>query len=119
MTDFVCENWKPNDCKYGEEQTKLCVDSNECLDDKIEKRACPLSVSCYNGEEDSNEEGIDCGGDCDETCQETPEKRSWIIWIIIVIGVIAAAGFILFWLYRIEKNKPPVSLFGLNEPPNL
>lgn len=81
---------------------------------------CP---SCYNGFQDNDEEGIDCGGSC-KACSAEPKvskqlifiSSSWIISLMLFSGFIFSsffdrktkARYLLYKAYKAldDKNKP-------------
>ncbi len=54
--------------------------------------------TCYNGEQDGDEEGMDCGG----SCPPCPADLSWIIPIVAGVFILF---IVLFVFFRGTKKK--------------
>ncbi|MFT4303835.1 MAG: CARDB domain-containing protein [Candidatus Woesearchaeota archaeon] len=118
--DNDCEsNWECNEewswCENNI-QKRTCVDLNECKADREEERECEQHhETCYDGIQNQNEEGIDCGGVCPYPCpdEESPSRTirtdksiSPILTIIIILFVIlGVAGLAIEFVYLPKKKK--------------
>jgi hypothetical protein len=67
-------NWQPfpwSECSSEGIQYRTLVDYNNCYSDlpeRVEYEACIPELSCSDGIQNQNEEGIDCGGSC-KSCE--------------------------------------------------
>ncbi|MCP3682399.1 MAG: hypothetical protein GY861_06875 [bacterium] len=67
---FCLENWKCSEwseCTMEGIQTRVCEDINDCDTEKqkpTEKRACKYVPTCFDGVQNGDETGVDCGGSC-------------------------------------------------------
>lgn len=72
--DWYCQDW--DECRPSGRQKKVCIDKNGCQpqgeNEKVYWRNCTYIPQCENGIQDSNEDGVDCGGPCPpcETCDD-------------------------------------------------
>ncbi|MBW2999716.1 Ig-like domain-containing protein, partial [Candidatus Woesearchaeota archaeon] len=71
---WKCDEWSK--CSPYDTQTRTCADENNCgttLNKPIEVQSCMYGASCYDGIQNQDETGVDCGGVCG-SC----EKRTTI-----------------------------------------
>ncbi|MFQ5647773.1 MAG: MopE-related protein, partial [Candidatus Aenigmatarchaeota archaeon] len=59
---------------------------------------CSPMVTCYNGMQDLNEDGIDCGGPCDP-CAELP-------WLWVGAGLVIVTLAALLYFFKFRKKGP-------------
>lgn len=70
LAGFCSESWdcgEWTECSIEGIQTRKCTDMNHCntYDEKpSEVQECVYIASCFNGIQDGDETGIDCGGSC-------------------------------------------------------
>jgi len=98
------ENWECNEWSICENNihTRMCLDNAACGTNKTkptEIEQCNLLASCFDGLQDGNETGIDCGGECG-ACKNV-EKPSivrgiGIITIISSVLILGMGGLLLF-----------------------
>jgi hypothetical protein len=58
---------------------------------------CTTAITCNNGVQDVNENGIDCGGPCAKVCQMP--FYSWLL-----IGIVIIFSLLVFWTIAIRTK---------------
>jgi len=98
------ENWDCNNWSICKDNihTRLCLDMKNCGTNNTkpaESENCSAVPSCFNGIQDQNETGVDCGGPCGP-CRnvEKPTKIGALSLVTILIGAftIGMTGLIVF-----------------------
>ncbi len=76
--------------------TEICYDliDNDC--DGATDENCNPEETCFNGKQDLNEDGVDCGGACDKPCNEF---SSWMLFAILIIILM-----LIFFGYNMIKQ---------------
>lgn len=110
--DWICTAWTL--CSESGLQARTCSfnDYPSCtliIQKPSEQQSCRPSVvsppvvpveNCFDGMQNQNEEGIDCGG----VCAPCPGRASWLIPVIIVLVIAAAAlGFLVYYNKFLKK----------------
>jgi|GEM_PF-2890447 len=87
------EDWECNDWSACENNihTRMCLDMKTCGTNNtrpLELESCNLT-SCFDGLQDGNETGIDCGGECG-ACKniESPSRTRNILMITLLSGTL-------------------------------
>jgi hypothetical protein len=65
IEEWFCQKWGP--CVNNKTMTRRCLDLNNCgtnLRKPNETSRCVYIPQCYDGIQNQNEDGIDCGGPC-------------------------------------------------------
>ena len=120
IRDINCtENWDCNawsTCKDNL-HTRLCLDLKNCGTNRtkpLETENCSPIASCFNGIQDGNETGVDCGGQCG-ACRnvEQPTKVGALSLITVIVGAltIGMTGLLLF-AFRNKLMAIYARLFG-------
>ncbi|MFQ5531093.1 MAG: hypothetical protein ACE5ES_00595, partial [Candidatus Nanoarchaeia archaeon] len=67
---------------------------------------------CFDGVQNFDETGIDCGGSsCPKCLRLSPfEFFDWLFWLIIILWIIVL--ILMTWIYKEEKKRKPVSEKG-------
>lgn len=70
VSNMQCGEWQ--ECVEGT-QIRICTDSNECNPGEMastESRPCEIVIeeTCFDGIQNQDEQGIDCGGSCEKKC---------------------------------------------------
>ena len=111
--DWICTAWTV--CSAAGLQTRTCGfnDYPDCkliIQKPSEQQSCKPAVvappvvvpveNCFDGMQNQNEEGIDCGG----MCAPCPGKASWLVPVIIVLVIAALAiGFLIYYDKFLKK----------------
>jgi len=102
VENWTCSDW--TDC-INKTKIRNCSDLEDCDTNKTKPVIildCDIQENlCDNGIQDSNEEGIDCGGDCPVCSEETPRNNKIFFIIIILLTLF----IILFFLWKSRQNK--------------
>lgn len=100
--EYVCEEkWECSEWStcIDNKHTRKCIDKNSCgttNNKPAENESCTPIPSCFNGIQDGDETGIDCGGSCG-ACRiiEQPATVSGLDSRIIIAAAITLATLIL------------------------
>ncbi len=104
-----------NICNAPSETYVTCADDCFCGDGVCDSeesflQSCTVDCNaqepeyCTNGEQDGDEEGVDCGGSCTVACVE--EKSLWWLYtLIVVIVVLGGLGYFFFSKKPKGKNQ--------------
>jgi hypothetical protein len=100
------EKWECNEwsvCKDGI-HTRTCMDLNNCGTNNtkpFESEKCTMIPSCFNGIQDADEEGIDCGGPCG-ACRHTdqPKRQGPSVATIVASIFVFSMSVTLLVIYR-------------------
>jgi hypothetical protein len=100
---FVCSpDGKNVVCDGRLPETEICDGKDNNCNGKVDEGCLGKEVgSCENSVQDSNEEGIDCGGTCPNACSPTPVTPgtgSWMLVFAALVVVIVAVGIVLVFL---------------------
>ncbi|RLJ09765.1 MAG: hypothetical protein DRP15_02510, partial [Candidatus Aenigmatarchaeota archaeon] len=93
----TCRNGEWGPCEGGvQPRNEICYDNkdNDC-DGEVDEQCTP-EITCYNGIQDLNEDGIDCGGPCEKEC----EVKITLPWILIATGSIILIVVISYLLMQ-------------------
>ena len=123
---LVCEAWQPNPCAATGTQTRTCTDTHQCSANPIQQqRPCTPPISCSDGVQNGDEEGVDCSGSCTACPQieiqspaqiEAPpplpeETSNHLVLIILLTGaVILAGGIVIIVWKRRPGHRPSATL---------
>ena len=127
IPNWICTDWSPEPCQPGQEQERICTDTNNCgaLGKPPEKRDCSVSVckedwscgnwgNCVNKEQkrqciDRNNCGTEKNKPADKIACEFTQKGLEFNWLPIIIVVLAAAiiGLLAFYLYKRRVGSSP------------
>jgi len=88
-------SWGP--CEGGvEPKTEICYNSlDDDCDGQIDEDCVP-EVTCNNGIQDLNEDGVDCGGVCPNACPEIGIPTVWLIFSAVILVVVVGVGLLAF-----------------------
>ncbi|MCX6817835.1 MAG: DUF2341 domain-containing protein [Candidatus Aenigmarchaeota archaeon] len=101
---FVCSpDGKTLSCNGAMPQTEVCDGKDNNCNGLVDEGCFGSEVgSCENMVQDSNEEGIDCGGVCPVACSAqqiiNPASGSWMIVFAALVVVIVAVGIVLVFM---------------------
>jgi hypothetical protein len=59
---------------------------------------------CYNGIQDYDETGVDCGGNC-PACIEMPKRFDYWLWLIILLWILLLILILIYIYYSREERK--------------
>lgn len=104
-SEYICEEkWECTEWStcINEVHTRTCIDKNSCGTTKnkpAENESCTPIPSCFNGIQDGDETGIDCGGSCG-ACRsiEQPTRIEGLDSRIIIASAITLATVILIFV---------------------
>jgi PGF-pre-PGF domain-containing protein len=87
----TCTNGQWSDCigMVYPQQNELCGNN---LDENCNGMVDDGCETCYNGEQDGDEEGVDCGG----SCQPCPMGLLWLAFIVIGVVVLLVILILFF-----------------------
>ncbi|MEM4260364.1 MAG: hypothetical protein QXG00_03950 [Candidatus Woesearchaeota archaeon] len=100
---WTCSDWGL--CLPNGTQLRTCTDNNECNTFNTkpnEIQNCTYIPTCFDGIQNQNEYGVDCGGPC-KPCPlhiPSPIPPETTLWVIITIAIILFL-IILLIIYRI------------------
>jgi len=92
-------SWGP--CAGGVEPlTEICYNNiDEDCDGVVDNPdVCSPVITCYNGIQDLNEDGIDCGGPCEPCGGSFP-------WLWIGAGAVIVAAAVLLYFFKFRKKE--------------
>jgi hypothetical protein len=110
---WECGEWST--CEDGL-HTRVCLDKRNCgtaNDKPAETENCSKISTCFNGIQDPDETGIDCGGLCG-ICKnvEEPSKESPLITIIITAALTIGTTGALCFIFRKKIIAMYKKMFG-------
>jgi hypothetical protein len=104
--NWLCNEWSV--CSMEGKQNRTCTDLHECETVKTRPpltQECIYQPTCFDGVQNGNETGVDCGGPCPpcKTIQQPTvftQMRSWTTLLTLLLLLILAILLALFTLYR-------------------
>jgi hypothetical protein len=92
-----CDDSDP-DVYPGAPPTCESLKDNNCDGSTTEEEAACETDTCHNGEQDGNEEGVDCGGDC-------PACIVWGWLFITAGGVVILLILVVVWMHLRRQGR--------------
>jgi len=96
---FSEESLNKVELKLGNSKTISIYGDNFSL---LDIEYCPW---CYDGKQDYDELGVDCGGSCPDCGAEVPLKAKGISFIVYILIAVLIILIIIYFLYRKYKKK--------------
>ncbi len=104
--NWLCGEW--GSCSIEGVQNRTCFDLNECGTHRYRpalEQECVYVATCFDGVQNGEETGIDCGGPCEacKTIQQPeflPEVKGFNPWLALLLLIILSVLIALFVLYR-------------------
>jgi len=106
IENWLCSDWSV--CRIDEQQNRTCTDLNDCGTTRTIpplQQECVYIPSCFDGVQNGDETGIDCGGSCEacKTIQQPgliPEDKRFPTIVFLSLIIILSVLIALLVLYR-------------------
>ncbi|MBR9701074.1 hypothetical protein GOV11_04370 [Candidatus Woesearchaeota archaeon] len=107
VENWLCEQWGP--CYANATQSRTCEDLSACGSTILKPeltQGCVYIPTCFDGIQNGNETGVDCGGPCPACAlveQPSPISKEVIAtWLLILIILAILIGTVVLKYYRGE-----------------